>query len=169
MIEIARDSRLTVIGDRSRDCCDFQADRDWGQLWTPGLPGMGTTRSGFQADHHKIQKTTQNKENGRDLPETIQNQTKGSESSRDQHKIHKTTQNGETDRDQPKTIQNQTKRSESSESSRCGFCRALAAQSLFELCIWAQGGSRAARQQGSRAARRLTVTGDSPGFQAYCD
>ena len=64
MIEIARDSRLTVIGDRSRDCCDFQADRDWGQLWTPGLPGMGTTRSGFQADHHKIQKTTQNKENG---------------------------------------------------------------------------------------------------------
>ena len=86
-------SRPTVTGDSSG---------------LQGLPGMGTTRSGFQADHHKIQKTTQNKENGRDQPETIQNQTKGSESSRDQHKIHKTTQNGETDRDQPKTIQNQT-------------------------------------------------------------
>ena len=78
MIEIARDSRLTVIGDRSRDCCDFQAD------------------------HHKIQKTTQNKENGRDQPETIQNQTKGSErpNKRPAQNQHKTTKPAETSRDQ---------------------------------------------------------------------
>ena len=151
MIEIARDSRLTVIGDRSRDCCDFQADRDWGQLWTPGLPGMGTTRSGFQADHHKIQKTTQNKENGRDQPETIQNQTKGSESSRDQHKIHKTTQNGETDRDQPKTIQNQTNVGRVCKK----LCSDIVPSCAFGLRGAAgQQGSKAARQQGSKAADR---------------